>query len=442
MGRWYRIVSRSEALLPEAEALLYDRMTESPFAMPAAAAWGETDKTWTLAPIDRMWAVREKEPSVIVLPLHKEGSGVLHAVSEKYGLGLGPWEVAFLTDLFLSGIGRDPTEVEIFDVAQSLSEHCRHWTFDGQFVVDGQAMPKSLMEMVQEPWQRQQQQQHKKSEEEGDNSLLAFCDNSSAIKGPRVLDFQPATPDRPSPYTCVEGVRHLSLTAETHNFPCSIAPFPGAQTGVGGRIRDILATGRGGYTLAGLAGYAVGRLELEGAVDKENEGYPRPHQRPRHVASALEILLRASDGASDYANKYGEPLVGGFARAMPAWQGAEFLKPIMFSAGVGKLPAEAVRKNEPEAGMAVVKLGGPAYRVGLGGGAASSKVGGIQNLTSRLYNVVTPRWATRWVAWCGPVWRCTTLQSHCCWRVCTTRGRAAMPMCSRSWWPRRARMCS
>ena len=384
MGRWYRIVSRSEALLPEAEALLYDRMTESPFAMPPAAAWGEAGKTWALPLMERMQTVIEKEASVIVLPLHKEGPGVLHAVSEKYGLGLGPWEVAFLTELFVSGIGRDPTEVEIFDVAQSLSEHCRHWTFDGQFVVDGKAMPKSLMEMVKEPWQQrqqqQQQQQGKEGKEEEDNSLLAFCDNSSAIKGPRVLDFQPATPDRPSPYTCVDGVRHLSLTAETHNFPCSIAPFPGAQTGVGGRIRDILATGRGGYTLAGLAGYAVGRLELGGASDGENEGIRQSHQRPRHVASALEILLRASDGASDYANKYGEPLVGGFVRAMPAWQGAEFLKPIMFSAGIGKLPAEAVHKNEPEVGMAVVKLGGPAYRVGLGGGAASSKVGGDPEL--------------------------------------------------------------
>jgi phosphoribosylformylglycinamidine synthase len=381
VGRWYRIISRSEALLPEAEALLYDRMTESPFAMPPSAAWGEADKTWALPVMDKMQSVSEKETSVIVLPLHEEGPGVLHAVSEKYGLGLGPWEVAFLTELFMSGIGRDPTDVEIFDVAQSLSEHCRHWTFDGQFVVDGKAMPKSLMEMVKEPWQQQQEQEgNKKGDGEEDNSLLAFCDNSSAIQGPRVLDFQPATPDRPSPYTCVEGVRHLSLTAETHNFPCSIAPFPGAQTGVGGRIRDILATGRGGYTLAGLAGYAVGRLDLACAADGKNEGSRQSYQRPRHVASPLEILLRASDGASDYANKYGEPLVGGFARAMPAWQGAEFLKPIMFSAGVGKLPAEALRKNEPEAGMAVVKLGGPAYRVGLGGGAASSKVGGDPEL--------------------------------------------------------------
>lgn len=204
-------------------------------------------------------------------------------------------------------------------------------------------------------------------------------------------DSDPTNPFPP------QGARHPILTAETHNFPCSIAPFPGAQTGVGGRIRDILATGRGAKTLAGLAGYAVGdlrpslQLQLREQEDDDDEegsnGSSSSHatrsRRPPHVADPLAVLLRASDGASDYANKYGEPLLGGFARAMAPWpdaRGAEFLKPIMFSAGVGALPGTAVRKRDPKPGMAVVKIGGPAYRVGLGGGAASSKVGGEPEL--------------------------------------------------------------
>lgn len=377
-GRWYRISSRSEALLPQAEALLHDHMTETLFIMPHSAAWGDTGKTWTLPTVDAVPAAARGESATRTLSLRVEGARALQDVSDKYGMGLGPWEKTFLTDLFVSKIGRDPTEIEIFDVAQSLSEHCRHWTFDGQLVVNGEVVPKSLMQMVKEPLQRLQEQTQAEGKAE-DNSLVAFSDNSSVIKGPRVRDFQPARPDRPSPYACVEGVRHLSLTAETHNFPCSIAPFPGAQTGVGGRIRDILATGRGGYTLAGLAGYAVGELSPGSAEDSAARVQNR-HRRPAHVAAALDILLRASDGASDYANKYGEPLVAGFARAMPAWRGAEFLKPIMFSAGLGKVPAEALLKRSPSVGMAVVKLGGPAYRVGLGGGAASSKVGGDPEL--------------------------------------------------------------
>ncbi len=465
-GRWYRVTTASPRPLgSEVEALLHDRMTECafPFLAPlqpqpqqepqqarGGPAWGAVGATAMPTPLPPGLALdREPEQGTTTLPLRARGAAVLEEVSAKYGLGLGPWEMDFLTDLFwapANGVERDPTEVEIFDVAQSLSEHCRHWTFDGRFVVDGadgregeRGAGASLMEMVKAPLARLRQQQEDGGSGGGDNSLLAFEDNSSAIRGPaRVLDLQPARPDGPSPYVRVEvieteivgllllsllkwclryhpstpaflglttfippppppilnpqGTRHPILTAETHNFPCSIAPFPGAQTGVGGRIRDILATGRGAKTLAGLAGYAVG--DLRPSLDPS---LGIPSRRPPHVASPLDILLRASDGASDYANKYGEPLLGGFARAMAPWPSAaannhdnhnnndnvaaaEFLKPIMFSAGIGALPDAAVRKQDPRPGMAVVKIGGPAYRVGLGGGAASSKVGGEPEL--------------------------------------------------------------
>jgi hypothetical protein len=125
LGRWYRVVSQQGTLLPDAEALLYDRMTECPFRMPATATWGDVGNAAIEegGGMTKQHIPEEGAAPVVVLPLHKEGPTVLHTVSEKYGLGLGPWEVAFLTELFVAGIGRDPTEVEILDVAQSLSEH-------------------------------------------------------------------------------------------------------------------------------------------------------------------------------------------------------------------------------------------------------------------------------------------------------------------------------
>lgn len=209
-GRWYRVTKGSAAPLGEAvEALLHDRMTECAFPplllqqQYQQQQWGAVGATVLPAPLPAgVLLDRDPVKGTLTLPLRARGPVVLEEVSAKYGLGLGPWEVEFLTDLFRgphNGIERDPTEVEIFDVAQSLSEHCRHWTFDGRFVVDGEERAASLMEMVKAPLRRL------RDEDEDDNSLLAFEDNSSAIRGPaRVLDFQPLRPDGPSPYVRVE----------------------------------------------------------------------------------------------------------------------------------------------------------------------------------------------------------------------------------------------
>lgn len=224
-GRWYRVRKASGAPLgEEAEALLHDRMTECAFlpllpntadgASPPAAAWGAVGATALPTPLPAaMLLDTEAKTGTVTLPLRARGPVVLEEASAQYGLGLGPWEVGFLTELFWDpahGIERDPTAMEIFDVAQSLSEHCRHWTFDGRFVVDGAERRESLMEMVKAPLRRLQQQQQEQDGDgagggDDDNSVLAFEDNSSAIRGPtRVLDFQPARPDGPSPYVRVE----------------------------------------------------------------------------------------------------------------------------------------------------------------------------------------------------------------------------------------------
>jgi phosphoribosylformylglycinamidine synthase len=180
---------------------------------------------------------------------------------------------------------------------------------------------------------------------------------------------------------------HIIFTAETHNFPSGVAPFPGAETGSGGRIRDTHATGRGSHVIAGTAAYCVGNLNIP--------GYDLPWERrdyiyPSNLASPLQIEIDASNGASDYGNKFGEPIQGFTALTgitLPDGERREWIKPIMFTSGVGQIDAAHVTKEEPGPGMVVVKIGGPAYRIGMGGGAASSMIQG-ENVEELDFNAV------------------------------------------------------
>ena len=180
--------------------------------------------------------------------------------------------------------------------------------------------------------------------------------------------------------------RHLTLTAETHNFPTGVAPFPGAATGVGGRQRDTHAIGRGSHIVAATAGYCVGNLNLAGTkndITWEDHG---ELPKSRSLAAAKLIAKEASDGASSYGNQFGEPLIAGFFRAGGVKVGEEryeWLKPIMFSAGIGSIDSrmcDKIELKEDTRGLLVCKIGGPAYSVGVGGGAASSKMQGEDDL--------------------------------------------------------------
>lgn len=165
----------------------------------------------------------------------------------------------------------------------------------------------------------------------------------------------------------------LIFTAETHNMPTAVAPFSGATTGTGGRIRDVQGVGRGGITIAGTAGYCVGNLNIpDYKLSYENSEW----EHPSSFASPLKIIIEASNGASDYGNKFGEPLISGFAISYgiesSEGQRDEFVKPIMFSGGLGTMDSNQTKKFDPKVGMLLAKIGGPVYRIGVGGGAASS----------------------------------------------------------------------
>uniref|UniRef100_UPI004057A5AF phosphoribosylformylglycinamidine synthase n=1 Tax=Candidatus Electronema sp. TaxID=2698783 RepID=UPI004057A5AF len=292
------------------------------------------------------------------------------------GISMDERDRQFYYDYFVGKHQRNPTIVEIMDLNNANSEHSRHGFFRGRQVVDGVEQDGSLFDVVKATL---------KANPKG--SLVAFGDNSSVVAGHDITTLQPTTPGAPSPLRAVDVRYHPLLTAETHNFPTGVAPFPGAETGTGGRIRDVQGTGKGGFVMAGTVGYCVGNLHIP--------GYELPweqhHPCPANLASALTIEIEASNGASDYGNKFGEPLIQGFTRSFDLRvEGGErwaWLKPIMFTGGIGQIDDRHIKKEQAAQGMLIVQVGGPAYRVGFGGGAASSMLQG-ENAAELDFNAV------------------------------------------------------
>ena len=344
-------------------SIVHDRMTECVYDEPLATF--TTDAT---------------PEEVYTVPVLAEGRAALERVDKEMGLAFDEEDFDYYLTLFRDDIGRDPTNVELFDMGQSNSEHSRHWFFGGNLIVDGVPQPASLFKMVKDTI----------AGERGHNSVIAFKDNSSAIRGYKNTPLRPVEPGGPTKLETREVDLDLLLTAETHNFPSGVAPYPGAETGAGGRMRDTHATGIGSLLTAGTAGYCVGNLRIPDNVQPhEDEGF----KYPSNLAEPLQILVDASNGASDYGNKFGEPLIAGYCRSfgqrLKNGERREWIKPIMFSGGFGQIDHTNLEKQEGDVGMLVVKIGGPAYRIGMGGGAASSKAGGEDEANADLdFNAV------------------------------------------------------
>ncbi|PIE73723.1 MAG: phosphoribosylformylglycinamidine synthase [Deltaproteobacteria bacterium] len=281
------------------------------------------------------------------------------------GISMDEWDRNFYYEYFVNKHDRNPTIVEIMDLNNANSEHSRHGFFRGRQIIDGVEQETSLFNQVMETLEANPR-----------GSVIAFKDNSSALQGHTITTLHPQKPGEPSLLGEVSVTCHPLLTAETHNFPTGVAPFPGAETGTGGRIRDVQGTGQGGFVMAGTAGYCVAGLHIPGY----ELPWEKPLPCPGNLASALEIEIEASNGASDYGNKFGEPLVQGFTRSfdMRLENGERwgFLKPVMFTGGIGQIDDRHTTKKKEEKGMLIVQAGGPAYRVGFGGGAASSMLQG------------------------------------------------------------------
>ncbi|GAB0086136.1 Phosphoribosylformylglycinamidine synthase [Sergentomyia squamirostris] len=313
------------------------------------------------------------------VPIMEHGISALKEVNDKLGLAFDDWDLQYYLKLFKEVLGRNPTSVELFDCAQSNSEHSRHWFFKGRMRIDGKEMEKSLIKMIVDT-----------QETTNPNNTIKFSDNSSAIRGFRQKVLRPTTFSGPGKVETVEADRDLIFTAETHNMPTAVAPFSGATTGTGGRIRDVQGVGRGGLTIAGTAGYCVGALNNPDCqVPYEDPTW----EYPSSFSSPLKIIIDASNGASDYGNKFGEPVISGFAISYGIrgsdGERDEYVKPIMFSGGLGTMDATHADKFPPQKKNLLAKLGGPVYRIGVGGGAASSvEVQGGRDATELDFNAV------------------------------------------------------
>ena len=275
------------------------------------------------------------------------------------GLALSDDEIEYLEGISKK-INRPLTDSEIYGFAQINSEHCRHKIFNGSFVIDGREMKDSLFALI------------KKTSAENPNKLVsAYKDNVAFVLGPQIEQFAPATQNKADFFQIRNIDTVISLKAETHNFPTTVEPFNGASTGSGGEIRDRLAGGKGSIPLAGTAVYMTSYTRHDISRHWENKMEARNwlYQTPE------EILIKASNGASDFGNKYGQPLINGSLLTFEHHENGKMYgydKVVMQAGGIGFANAADAKKDIPEKGDIIVVLGGDNYRIGMGGGAVSS----------------------------------------------------------------------
>lgn len=280
------------------------------------------------------------------------------------GLALNEEEIAYLEGL-AKKLGRALTDSEVFGFSQVNSEHCRHKIFNGAFIIDGEEKESTLFKLI------------KKTSQENPNRIVsAYKDNCAFIEGPQAVQFAPHTQDKPDFYETKEIDTVISLKAETHNFPTTVEPFNGAATGTGGEIRDRIAGGQAALPIAGTAVYMTSYPRLDASRLWEQKIAPRKwlYQTPE------DILIKASNGASDFGNKFGQPLICGSLLTFEHEEDGQtygYDKVIMQAGGVGFGNREQAMKHTPEVGDKVVLLGGDNYRIGMGGGAVSSVDTGV-----------------------------------------------------------------
>ncbi|MEY3452223.1 MAG: hypothetical protein RL711_2051, partial [Bacteroidota bacterium] len=281
------------------------------------------------------------------------------AYNKAEGLALNEEEVKYL-DTVVARIGRNLTDSEVFGFSQVNSEHCRHKIFNGQFIIDGVERESTLFKLI------------RKTAETNPNTIVsAYKDNVAFVTGPKAEQFAPASSDKPDYFGVKDFESVLSLKAETHNFPTTVEPFNGAATGAGGEIRDRLAGGKGSLPMAGTAVYMTSYSRLE----KDRTWEQATTERPWLYQTPMDILIKASNGASDFGNKFGQPLICGSVLTFEHFEQAKkygFDKVIMLAGGVGFGKLKDAQKEEPKVGEKIVVMGGDNYRIGMGGSAVSS----------------------------------------------------------------------
>jgi phosphoribosylformylglycinamidine synthase len=337
-------ISRMEELrLVESDHAGYDRMLQAIY----------------INPDQHIFTIDKKPESLIFV-------SDLSSFNKQEGLALNEEEISYLENLS-KRIARNLTDSEVFGFSQVNSEHCRHKIFNGSFIINGKEMPETLFGLI------------KKTSKEYPNRLVsAYKDNVAFVQGPVAEQFAPESQDIPDFFRITDMDTIISLKAETHNFPTTVEPFNGAATGTGGEIRDRMAGGKGSIPLAGTAVYMTSYSRSE--PDREWE----LHTQPRNwlYQSPEEILIKASNGASDFGNKFGQPLICGSVLTFELFTGQKkfgYDKVIMLAGGIGFGKKLDSHKDIPGTGDRIIVMGGDNYRIGMGGGAVSSVATGEYN---------------------------------------------------------------
>lgn len=340
----------NESQWQQLSALLHDRMMETVF----------TD----LQQAEQLFSHHQPAP-VQRVDILAQGRSALEQANTKLGLALASDEIDYLLAAF-TGLGRNPTDIELYMFAQANSEHCRHKIFNADWIIDGVAQPKTLFKMIKNTF-----------EHTPDYVLSAYKDNAAVMEGSQVGRFF-AAPDN-GVYGYHQEEAHILMKVETHNHPTAISPWPGAATGSGGEIRDEGATGRGAKPKAGLVGFSVSNLRIPGFEQPWEENFGKPDR----IVTALDIMTEGPLGGAAFNNEFGRPALLGYFRTyeerVNSHNGTElrgYHKPIMLAGGIGNIRADHVQKGEITVGAKLVVLGGPAMNIGLGGGAASSMASG------------------------------------------------------------------
>ena len=347
------IVRIEEYLIADSKDVAYDPMLANMF----------TSLTQTLFDVD------VKPEAVISIE-------DIAAYNKAEGLALSDEEVTYLENVS-QRVGRKLTDSEVFGFSQVNSEHCRHKIFNGKFIIDGTEKPSSLFNLI------------RKTSKENPNTIVsAYKDNVSFVKGPKAMQFAPETQNKADFFETKEIDTVLSLKAETHNFPTTVEPFNGAATGAGGEIRDRMAGGQGSVPMAGTAVYmtAYSRLEKD-SPDNHRDWENGMAERNWLYQTPMDILIKASDGASDFGNKFGQPLINGSVLTFEHTEDGKkfgFDKVIMQAGGIGYGKHQDALKHVPEKGDKIVVLGGDNYRIGMGGSAVSSVATGEFNSSIEL----------------------------------------------------------
>ena len=345
-GIYYRVLDAKGAVVP-LEALssllpvLHDRMTEGVYRDVAD-----------------LFAHREPA-EMCSIDILAGGREALDRANVAMGLALSADEIDYLYENYRA-MGRNPTDVELVMFGQVNSEHCRHKIFRAEWIVDGVRQERGLFDMIRHTYECNPR-----------GTLSAYKDNSAVLVGHEDEWFE-TVPPGPSPYRYTRDAIDMMIKVETHNHPTAISPFPGAATGVGGEIRDEGATGTGGRSKAGLCGFMVSNLNLP--------DFPMPWEDPSRpfpsrLATPLAIMLEGPIGGAGFGNEYGRPQLCGFFKTYEEEYNGRFRgyhKPIMLAGGMGNIKREHTHKRAIPPSACILQIGGPAMRIGLGGGAASS----------------------------------------------------------------------